>query len=135
MPALLLALRRFQTQSGRSWAHILRALARLLQRFLGNPQVAELLRFIFLGTIVETGRVIGAKMVATVNSFFLVKASFKQGELSYEWVSAYIDHHKVWNRSRTFRVVARDAAQMTNRELVALKPKQLTPKKGKIWGP
>ncbi|KAK6966527.1 p-loop containing nucleoside triphosphate hydrolase protein [Favolaschia claudopus] len=70
---------------------------------MGNPQVAELVRFIFLGTIVET--------------FFLVKASFKQGELSYEWVSAYIDHHKVWNRSRTFRVVARNAEKVANRDL------------------
>lgn len=60
----------------------------LLRRILGNAQVAELIRFIFLGTIVETyffsaffcqalsdaplsvvrGRVIGAKMVSTVNS-------------------------------------------------------------------
>jgi hypothetical protein len=32
-------------------------------------------------------------------------------------VSAYIDHHKVWNRSRTFRVVARNAEKMANRDL------------------
>ncbi|KAF7332904.1 p-loop containing nucleoside triphosphate hydrolase protein [Mycena venus] len=115
--ALVRALRRVKTQSGHSWTQILRALALLLKRLLGNPQVAELLRFIFLGTVVETGRVIGAKMVSTVNSFFLVKASFKQGELSYEWVSAYIDHHKVWNRSRTFRVVARNAEKLANRDL------------------
>ncbi|KAJ7036357.1 P-loop containing nucleoside triphosphate hydrolase protein [Mycena alexandri] len=109
--ALIRALRRVKIQSG------LKALVLLVKRFLGNPQVSELLRFIFLGTIVETGRVAGAKMVSTVNSFFLVKASFKQGELSYEWVSAYIDHHKVWNHSRTFRVVARDAEKMANRDL------------------
>ncbi|KAJ7263450.1 P-loop containing nucleoside triphosphate hydrolase protein [Mycena rebaudengoi] len=115
--SLIRGLRRIQYRSGRSWTHILRAFAMLLRRILGNAQVAELIRFIFLGTIVETGRVIGAKMVSTVNSFFLVKASFKQGELSYEWVSAYIDHHKVWNRSRTFRVVARNAEKMANRDL------------------
>ncbi|KAJ7249803.1 P-loop containing nucleoside triphosphate hydrolase protein [Mycena haematopus] len=115
--ALIRALRRVKLLSGRSWKHILRALISLCKQLLGNPQVAELLRFIFLGTVVETGRVIGAKMVSTVNSFFLVKASFKQGELSYEWVSAYIDHHKVWNRSRTFRVVARNAEKLANRDL------------------
>ncbi|KAJ7083920.1 P-loop containing nucleoside triphosphate hydrolase protein [Mycena crocata] len=115
--ALIRALRRVKNQSGRSWTQVIKSFAALLRRILGNAQVAELLRFIFLGTIVETGRVVGAKMVSTVNSFFLVKASFKQGELSYEWVSAYIDHHKVWNRSRTFRVVARDASRLANRDL------------------
>ncbi|KAJ7351438.1 P-loop containing nucleoside triphosphate hydrolase protein [Mycena albidolilacea] len=115
--AVVRALLNVKSQSGRSWKQILRALAILLKRLLSNPQVAELLRFIFLGTVVETGRVIGAKMVSTVNSFFLVKASFKHGELSYEWVSAYIDHHKVWNRSRTFRVVARNAETLANRDL------------------
>ncbi|KAJ7484956.1 P-loop containing nucleoside triphosphate hydrolase protein [Mycena galericulata] len=115
--SLIRGLRRIKIQSGRSWKHIIKALILLVKRMLGNPQVAELLRFIFLGTIVETGRVAGAKMVSTVNSFFLVKASFKQGELSYEWVSAYIDHHKVWNQSRTFRVVARNADHMANRDL------------------
>ncbi|KAJ7075288.1 P-loop containing nucleoside triphosphate hydrolase protein [Mycena belliarum] len=115
--ALIRALRRITLRSGRSWQQVLKTLALLLRRLLGNPQVAELIRFIFLGTIVETGRVVGAKMVSTVNSFFLVKASFKKGELSYEWVSAYIDHHKVWNRSRTFRVVARNAEKMANRDL------------------
>ncbi|KAJ7096849.1 P-loop containing nucleoside triphosphate hydrolase protein [Mycena epipterygia] len=115
--ALIRALRRVKIQSGRSWTQVIKMLVALVRRFLGNDQVSELLRFIFLGTIVETGRVVGAKMVSTVNSFFLVKASFKQGELSYEWVSAYIDHHKVWNRSRTFRVVARNAEKMANRDL------------------
>ncbi|KAF7337377.1 p-loop containing nucleoside triphosphate hydrolase protein [Mycena sanguinolenta] len=115
--ALVRGLRHVKLISGRSWKQIFRALIALCKRLLGNPQVAELLRFIFLGTVVETGRVIGAKMVSMVNSFFLVKASFKQGELSYEWVSAYIDHHKVWNRSRTFRVVARNAEKLANRDL------------------
>ncbi|KAJ7118266.1 P-loop containing nucleoside triphosphate hydrolase protein [Mycena epipterygia] len=115
--ALIRALRRVKIQSERSWTQVIKMLVAVVRRFLGNDQVSELLRFIFLGTIVETGRVVGAKMVSTVNSFFLVKASFKQGELSYEWVSAYIDHHKVWNRSRTFRVVARNAEKMANRDL------------------
>ncbi|KAJ7132511.1 P-loop containing nucleoside triphosphate hydrolase protein [Mycena epipterygia] len=110
-------IRLLRAASGRSWKQFIKTLALLLKHVLGNPQVSELLRFIFLGTIVETGRVVGAKMVSAVNSFFLVKASFKQGELSYEWVTAYIDHHKVWNRSRTFRVVARNAEKMANRDL------------------
>ncbi|KAJ7065640.1 hypothetical protein C8F01DRAFT_1366589 [Mycena amicta] len=100
-----------------SWKHLIRALVRLFKQSLENPQVAELLRFIFLGTVVETSRTIGVKMVSFVNSFFLVKASFKQGEFSYEWVSAYLEHHKVWNRSRTFRVVARNGEHVANREL------------------
>ncbi|KAJ7721840.1 P-loop containing nucleoside triphosphate hydrolase protein [Mycena maculata] len=115
--AVIRGLRHLKIQSGRSWKEFIKFLLLLVKRMLGNPQVAELLRFIFLGTIVETGRVVGAKMVSTVNSFFLVKASFKQGELSYEWVSAYIDHHKVWNQSRTFRVVARNPETMANRDL------------------
>ncbi|KAJ7624490.1 P-loop containing nucleoside triphosphate hydrolase protein [Roridomyces roridus] len=114
---VLRALQNIKSQSGRSWSQVIQLFIQLVKRIMGNPQVAELVRFIFLGTIVETGRVVGAKMVSTVNSFFLVKASFKQGELSYEWVSAYLDHHKVWNRSRTFRVVARNADRMVNHDL------------------
>jgi hypothetical protein len=52
--ALIRALRRVKTQSGRSWDQILKALVILFKQIMGNPQVAELLRFIFLGTIVET---------------------------------------------------------------------------------
>ncbi|KAJ7199026.1 P-loop containing nucleoside triphosphate hydrolase protein [Mycena pura] len=115
--ALIRALRRVKILSGRSWKQVIKAFVLLLRQALSNPQVAELVRFIFLGTIVETGRVAGAKMVSLVNSFFLVKASFKQGEMSYDWVSAYLDHHKVWNQSRTFRVIARNAERMANRDL------------------
>ncbi|CAK5276803.1 unnamed protein product [Mycena citricolor] len=114
--ALARAMGRVQSQSGRSWNQFIRAILLVFKRLLENPQVSELLRFMFLGTIVETSRVIGAKMVSTVNSFFLVKASFKQGELSYEWVTAYLNHHKVWNRSRTFRVNARNAKVVANSE-------------------
>ncbi|KAF7309272.1 p-loop containing nucleoside triphosphate hydrolase protein [Mycena indigotica] len=118
MPGTVVAaVQRLPLLSGESWKRLIRALVLLFKRSLENPQVAELFRFIFLGTIVETSRVIGVKMVSFVNSFFLVKASFKQGELSYEWVSAYLEQHKVWNKSRTFRVIARNGRNITNRDM------------------
>nr|GAT44320.1 P-loop containing nucleoside triphosphate hydrolase protein [Mycena chlorophos] len=110
--------RQFPILAQSSWiSQLFQALIRLFRHSLQNPQVAELLRFIFLGTVVETSRAIGVKMVSFVNSFFLVKASFKQGELSYEWVSSFLEQHKVWNQSRTFRVVARNAKQVANKDL------------------
>ncbi|KAJ7613108.1 hypothetical protein FB45DRAFT_1065212, partial [Roridomyces roridus] len=78
--AVVRAVQNIKHQSGRSWSQVIRLFIQLVKRIMGNPQVSELVRFIFLGTIVETGRVIGARMVSTVNSFFLVQASFKQGE-------------------------------------------------------
>lgn len=42
---------------------LFRVLRNVLSKLLENPHVAELLRFIFLGTIVETSRLAGQKVV------------------------------------------------------------------------
>jgi hypothetical protein len=50
------------------WTTIVRLLRRVIDRLLSNPQIAELWRFIFLGTVVEAGRIAGQKVVEAVSS-------------------------------------------------------------------
>ncbi|KAJ7211424.1 hypothetical protein GGX14DRAFT_697434 [Mycena pura] len=91
-------------------------------------QVAELLRFIFLGTIVETGRQMAAKIAefaadcesvlssAKISRAQLLACSLRcQGRVSdgrfrVRLIVHYLEHHRVWNESRSFKVVARNAA-------------------------
>ncbi|KAJ7196665.1 hypothetical protein GGX14DRAFT_195855 [Mycena pura] len=42
--------------SGRSWTRLLASALLIIRKLATHPQVSELFRFIFLGTIVETGR-------------------------------------------------------------------------------
>ncbi|KAJ7893203.1 hypothetical protein B0H13DRAFT_2037611 [Mycena leptocephala] len=83
-------------------------LLRLINRvglLISQPQVAELFRFIFLGTIVETGR-----QMAQWISDFTRDSEFVMGDFAYDWVVNYLENHRVWNESRSFMVVARNAA-------------------------
>ncbi|KAK7023348.1 p-loop containing nucleoside triphosphate hydrolase protein [Favolaschia claudopus] len=94
---------RLALASGQPGIHFLRSAIAFLRRIATHPQVAELFRFIFLGTIVETGRQIAAKIAE------FVKAEFPVRDFSYDWVVHYLEHHRVWNESRSFKIVARNA--------------------------
>jgi hypothetical protein len=65
---LLSLLRKLLIGCRQPWATVLRSFSRLIERLLSNPHIADLWRFIFLGTLVETGRVVGQKMVDAVSS-------------------------------------------------------------------
>ncbi|KAJ7752663.1 hypothetical protein B0H16DRAFT_1459837 [Mycena metata] len=107
--------------SGRSWV------ISTIRKFATHPQVSELFRFIFLGTIIETGRQVSQWISDFARDFFVVnsraqyfhrwpdfapqvKAEFAEGDFAYDWVVNYLENHRVWNESRTFKVVARNAA-------------------------
>jgi hypothetical protein len=53
---LLRLINRVGLVSGRPWTKLLTPVITLIRKLISQPQVAELFRFIFLGTIVETGR-------------------------------------------------------------------------------
>ncbi|KAJ7618772.1 P-loop containing nucleoside triphosphate hydrolase protein [Roridomyces roridus] len=80
-----------------------------VERLGSNPQVAELFRFIFLGTIVEAGRRLGDILMGFGASLLVVKAEFTTGDFAYDWVLHYLENSRVWNESRSFKVVARNA--------------------------
>ncbi|KAJ7168046.1 hypothetical protein C8R46DRAFT_1034609 [Mycena filopes] len=90
------------------------AVASFVQKMWTNPQAAELFRFIFLGTIVETGRRIGESLLAVGSNLFVVKAEFVTRDFAYDWVLNYLEHHRVLNESRSFKVVARNASSRPN---------------------
>jgi hypothetical protein len=108
------------------------AVASFVRKMWANPQVAELLRFLFLGTIMDAGRRIGETLLTFSSSrktllflhipptdpvqysVFVVKAVFGTREFAYDWVLNYLDHHRVWNESRSFKVVARNASSRPN---------------------
>ncbi|KAJ7595072.1 P-loop containing nucleoside triphosphate hydrolase protein [Mycena floridula] len=109
-PSIIIFLRRIFLRSGRSWRQSIQIFSRLIAKLLSNPQIAELWRFIFLGSIVETGRIVGQKVVDVVSSFFMVKATFFTDDFCYDWVKAYLEHIGVWDESRSFQVSARNPA-------------------------
>ncbi|KAF7351818.1 p-loop containing nucleoside triphosphate hydrolase protein [Mycena venus] len=90
------------------------AITSFVRTISANPQVTELFRFIFLGTIVEAGRQVGETMLKFGSSLFVVKAEFGTHDFAYDWVLNYLEHHRVWNESRSFKVVARNAASRPN---------------------
>ncbi|KAJ7331414.1 hypothetical protein DFH08DRAFT_1083917 [Mycena albidolilacea] len=92
----------------------LAAVASFVRTVSANPQAAELFRFIFLGTIVEGGRQLGETVRKFGSSFFVVKAEFGTRDFAYDWVLNYLEHHRVWNESSSFKVVARNAATRPN---------------------
>ncbi|KAJ7190357.1 P-loop containing nucleoside triphosphate hydrolase protein [Mycena pura] len=108
--SLLRLITRLGFVSRRPWTHLLRAVLAFARRLATHPQVAELLRFIFLGTIVETGRQMAAKIAEFAADCESVKAEFPMGDFAYDWIVHYLEHHRVWNESRSFKVVARNAA-------------------------
>ncbi|KAJ7473600.1 P-loop containing nucleoside triphosphate hydrolase protein [Mycena galericulata] len=50
------------------------------------------------------------KVSEFANDFFVVRAEFATGDFAYDWVVNYLENHRVWNESRSFKVVARNAA-------------------------
>jgi hypothetical protein len=56
--AFLRLIHRIHLGSGHPWTELIE----LIRKLLSNPQVAELCRFVFLGTIVETGRMAAQKI-------------------------------------------------------------------------
>jgi hypothetical protein len=69
---LLSLLRKLLISSRQPWITGFRLLRRFIERLLSNPQIAELWRFIFLGTVVETGRIIGQKAVEAISSCMVI---------------------------------------------------------------
>ncbi|KAJ6466149.1 hypothetical protein C8R47DRAFT_41803 [Mycena vitilis] len=85
-----------------------------VQQMWANPQFAELFRFMFLGTIVETSRKLGEMLLSSSSSLFVVKAEFETRDFAYDWVLNYLEYHRVWNESRSFKVLARNASSRPN---------------------
>ncbi|KAF8217472.1 P-loop containing nucleoside triphosphate hydrolase protein [Mycena galopus ATCC 62051] len=96
-----------------SWRHAIR----FLKYMMRHPQGGELLRFLFLGTVMETARSLTQKIPEYANSLFMVKAHFQRGDATCDWVSTYLDHHQVWNQSRAFNVTAKNAEKIKDREV------------------
>jgi hypothetical protein len=58
---------KFFINSSQFWLTVVYQFTRLIQRLLSNPQIAELWRFIFLGAIVEVGRIVSQKVFEAVS--------------------------------------------------------------------
>ncbi|KAJ7658653.1 P-loop containing nucleoside triphosphate hydrolase protein [Mycena polygramma] len=86
------------------------AVAEFVRQVKATPQVADLFRFLFLGTIVETGRKLGETLRNVGWTLFVVTAEFGTRDFAYDWVLSYLEHQHVWNESRSFKVVARNAS-------------------------
>ncbi|KAJ7622493.1 hypothetical protein FB45DRAFT_927826 [Roridomyces roridus] len=108
LASLLRFMRRLGLLSTQTWTRLLKTGLSVLRALATNPQVRELFRFIVLGTIVETGRKIAEKGVEFWREFFVVKAEFEMGDFAYDWVITYLENERLWNESRSFKVVARN---------------------------
>ncbi|KAJ7321627.1 hypothetical protein DFH08DRAFT_1033568 [Mycena albidolilacea] len=45
---------------------------------------------------------------------FVVKAEFGTHDFAYDWVLNYLEHHRMWNESSSFKVIARNTATRPN---------------------
>ncbi|KAJ7635676.1 hypothetical protein DFH06DRAFT_1139224 [Mycena polygramma] len=84
---------------------------------VGESQFAELFRFVFLGTIMETGRKLGETLFSFTSSFqaiFSIRVKPEFGTRDFAYDCNYLEHHRVWNESRSFKVVARNASSRPN---------------------
>lgn len=69
-PNKVLALRQIHwlhMKTGRPFQEIIVFFSKIVKKLLDNPQVAELLRFIFLGTVVEASRLVGQRIVDMIS--------------------------------------------------------------------
>ncbi|KAJ7479000.1 hypothetical protein FB451DRAFT_1240375 [Mycena latifolia] len=105
---LLRLISRLGLASGRSSKTLLAAALSFIRKLATHRHVAELFRFMFLGTILETGRKVVQKIADWATDFFVVKAEFAMGDFAYDWVISYLEHHRLWNESRSFKVVAQN---------------------------
>ncbi|KAJ6448744.1 P-loop containing nucleoside triphosphate hydrolase protein [Mycena vitilis] len=101
MSLLLQALCRFKQ---RSWRTIVKVLRLLIKLVLSNQGVAESLRFVLFGTLVELGRLIGQKVVSMLAS---PQGVLREGDPSYDWVNSYL-------RSQDILVRPTDVTVSTN---------------------
>ncbi|KAK7038512.1 p-loop containing nucleoside triphosphate hydrolase protein [Favolaschia claudopus] len=101
---LLRAIHNLSLRTGRTWTQLLAVIISTIRKLSTQPQVAELFRFVFLGTIVETGRQVAQWILD------FARDQFSAGDFAYDWVVNYLENHRVWNESRSFKVVARNAA-------------------------
>ncbi|KAL5518422.1 BAT2_1 [Sanghuangporus vaninii] len=99
-------LRLLRTALGLSGARIMQILKSLFPKLLSNPHVREILRFIFLGSVVELTRSASQKASDFFNNFFIVKATFTQGDFAFDWVKRYLEDQRIWEQSRIFHVGA-----------------------------
>lgn len=114
--------------------YIFQALKNAIPKLLSNPHVAEILRFVFLGTVVEWSRLAGQKLTdivkhctlfwlfqildvnfsififSIISIVFIVEASFTRNDFAFDWVKRYLEENRVWDHSRIFRVAACDPA-------------------------
>ncbi|KAF8217476.1 P-loop containing nucleoside triphosphate hydrolase protein [Mycena galopus ATCC 62051] len=117
MPPATTSIARFWKTLLRILCHSWRHAVRFIKYIMRHPQGGELIRFLFLGTVMETARSLTQKIPEYANSFFRVKAHFLRGDVTYDWVSSYLDHHQVWNHSRTFNVTAKNTDNIKDHEL------------------
>ncbi|KAJ7067514.1 hypothetical protein C8F01DRAFT_1121519 [Mycena amicta] len=99
------------------WGSPLTFVVSTLQNVITNPQAAatgELLRFIFLSTIVDAGKKVGQMIYDSGPSLFVVKAEFGTRDFAYDWVLHYLDSQRIWRESRSFKVIARNATLRPN---------------------
>ncbi|KAF7311755.1 p-loop containing nucleoside triphosphate hydrolase protein [Mycena indigotica] len=80
-----------------------------VQQLLTSPHAGDLLRFVFLGTVMEAGRQLVSMLQVSFTDFFRVQAEFTTLDFAYDWCTVYLDSQHVWHSSRAFKVIARNA--------------------------
>ncbi|KAG8966077.1 hypothetical protein FRC03_012561 [Tulasnella sp. 419] len=76
-----------------------------------NPYIQDSLRFLFFGTILETGRRLWQWFMDRLAGGFVLTAIFDEGDPVYEWLCSFLNEEKVWSGSREFRVTARTSSR------------------------
>ncbi|TFK34722.1 P-loop containing nucleoside triphosphate hydrolase protein [Crucibulum laeve] len=80
-----------------------------LVSFLLQPQFQSSIKLLVFGAVVQAGGKFYTWLVHRIKFKYYITAQFDQGNPAYEWIVLFLTEEKIWNRSRSFRVVARSS--------------------------
>ncbi|KAG8864032.1 hypothetical protein FRB96_006905 [Tulasnella sp. 330] len=74
---------------------------------VSNGYIQNSINFLFLGTILETGRRLWQWIMDRFTGGFVLTAIFDSCDPAYEWFFAYLNDEKIWSTTREFHVSAK----------------------------
>ncbi|KAG9025880.1 hypothetical protein FRB95_009655 [Tulasnella sp. JGI-2019a] len=74
---------------------------------VSNGYLQNSINFLFLGTILETGRRLWQWIMDRFTGGFVLTAHFDASDPAYEWFFAYLNDEEIWSTTREFHVSAK----------------------------
>ncbi|KIK01770.1 hypothetical protein K443DRAFT_132188 [Laccaria amethystina LaAM-08-1] len=83
----------------------------VIASLFSNTYAFGSVKLLVLGSIIETGRRLCRWLFERLRFQYSITAQFDEGDPSYDWIILFLTEHKVWRRSRDFRVTAKSSGR------------------------